>query len=534
MTDKQKKTTYRTHRRGAKTRCLWFPSLMFGDGLAVSVLVLTMVMLRRMGLDTPDTALAIALLCLPVLLRPLFEMIVTHFWGTTKVWILSTQFISALSLAAVAFTLHTSYWLLGTACFMPFFVCSALFYNIALHRFYIDSPIKKLRCCDGEMVTLHSSNLNTSTPQHLNTSTPQHLNLNTSTPQHLNLNTSTPQHLNINTSTSTSQHLNTSTSTSQHLNTTTSTSQHLNTTTPQISTPQISTPQHLNTTKSIMALLFGCGVMAMVGGNMEVVTRNIRYSWSFVFYVMAGVELFLWLWHALFLPGGPHGYAKPKPTMGLHRGEFRETMRRMLQRKDDIATLMFLPLFLLPETLLALTAPLFVIAKPHNDGLGMSPQEFAYAQGTAAVIAITVGYILGIYAIRRHGLRRWLLPSALLLAVPGAALLFLSYNTAAPLSIVAAALAAGHAALGFALSMVKQVMVRFTRNMPDSTLRHAIARTLIATPFVIVGALASLMLTIADYQRIFQLATELAVVPLIVSVFYLYLTRKNSRELPIK
>ena len=480
MTDKQEKTTYRSHRRGAKTRCLWFPSLMFGDGLAVSVLVLTMVMLRRMGLDTPDTALAIALLCLPVLLRPLFEMIVTHFWGTTKVWILSTQFISALSLAAVAFTLHTSYWLLGTACFMPFFVCSALFYNIALHRFYIDTPIKKLRCCDGEMVTLHSSNLNTITS-----------NLNTSTPQHLNTS-------NLNTSTS----------------------------------------QHLNSQKSAgfltMALLFGCGVMAMVGGNMEVVTRNIRYSWSFVFYVMAGVELFLWLWHALFLPGGPHGYAKPKPTMGLHRGEFRVTMRRMLQRKDDIATLMFLPLFLLPETLLALTAPLFVIAKPHNDGLGMSPQEFAYAQGTAAVIAITVGYILGIYAIRRHGLRRWLLPSALLLAVPGAALLFLSYNTAAPLSIVAASLAAGHAALGFALSMVKKVVVRFTRNMPDSTLRHAIARTLIATPFVIVGTLASLMLTIADYQRIFQLATELAVVPLIVSVFYLYLTHKNSRELPIK
>ena len=480
MTDKQKKTTYRPHRRGAKTRCLWFPSLMFGDGLAVSVLVLTMVMLRRMGLDTPDTALAIALLCLPVLLRPLFEMIVTHFWGTTKVWILSTQFISALSLAAVAFTLHTSYWLLGTACFMPFFVCSALFYNIALHRFYVDTPIKKLRCCDGEMVTLHSSNLNTTTS-----------NLNTSTPQ--NLNTS-----NLNTSTS----------------------------------------QHLNSQKSCgfltMALLFGCGIMAMVGGNMEVVTRNIRYSWSFVFYVMAGVELFLWLWHALFLPGGPHGYAKPKPTMGLHRGEFRETMRRMLQRKDDIATLMFLPLFLLPETLLALTAPLFVIAKPHNDGLGMSPQEFAYAQGTAAVIAITVGYILGIYAIRRHGLRRWLLPSALLLAVPGAAPLFLSYNTAAPLSIVAAALAAGHAALGFALSMVKQVVMRFTRNMPDSTLRHAIARTLIATPFVIVSALASLMLTIADYQRIFQLATELAVVPLIVSVFYLYLTRKINGEQPIK
>ena len=446
MTDKQPKTTYHTHRRGTKTRWLWLPSLMFGDGVAVSVLVLTMVMLRRMGLDTADTALAIALLSLPVLLRPLFEMVVTHFWGTTKVWILSTQFISALSLAAVAFTLHTSSWLLGTVCFMPFFVCSSVFYNIALHRFYIDTS-QRVHLSQG----VHLSQVHQQNP----------------------------------------------------------------------------TPQHHNTTTSIMALLFGCGVMMMIAGNMEVVTRNIRYSWSLVFYVMAGVELFLWLWHTIFLPGGTHGYAKPKPTMGLHRGEFRISLRRMLKRKDDITALTFFILFLLPETLLALTAPLFLIAKPHNGGLGLSPQEFAFTQGTIAVIAIALGYTLGGKAIKKHGLCRWLLPSALLLAVPGAALLFLSYNTAAPLSIVAAALAAGHAALGFALSMVKQVVVRFTRNMPDNTLRHAIARTLIATPFVLIGMFAGAMLTLIDYQHIFLLATELSIASLTVTAFYLYRTRKK-------
>ena len=446
MTDKQPKTTYRPHRRGTKTRWLWLPSLMFGDGVAVSVLVLTMVMLRRMGLDTADTALAIALLSLPVLLRPLFEMVVTHFWGTTKVWILSTQFISALSLAAVAFTLHTSSWLLGTVCFMPFFVGSTVFYNIALHRFYIDTS-QGAHLSQG----VHLSQVHQQNP----------------------------------------------------------------------------TPQHHNTTTSIMALLFGCGVMMMIAGNMEVVTRNIRYSWSLVFYVMAGVELFLWLWHTIFLPGGTHGYAKPKPTMGLHRGEFRISLRRMLKRKDDITALTFFILFLLPETLLALTAPLFLIAKPHNGGLGLSPQEFAFTQGTIAVIAIALGYTLGSKAIKKHGLCRWLLPSALLLAVPGAALLFLSYNTAAPLSIVATALAAGHAALGFALSMVKQVVVRFTRNMPDNTLRHAIARTLIATPFVLVGMFAGVMLTLIDYQHIFLLATELSIASLTVAAFYLYRTRKK-------
>uniref|UniRef100_UPI004029A840 hypothetical protein n=1 Tax=Leyella stercorea TaxID=363265 RepID=UPI004029A840 len=487
MTDKQPKTTYHPHRRGTKTRWLWLPSLMFGDGVAVSVLVLTMVMLRRMGLDTADTALAIALLSLPVLLRPLFEMVVTHFWGTTKVWILSTQFISALSLAAVAFTLHTSSWLLGTVCFMPFFVGSTVFYNIALHRFYIDTSQRVHLSQVRQQISqgMHLSQVHQQISQEVHLSQVHQQN-------------PTPQQDTM-----------------------------VRWCDGEMVTLHSSTPQHHNTTTSIMALLFGCGVMMMIAGNMEVVTRNIRYSWSLVFYVMAGVELFLWLWHTIFLPGGTHGYAKPKPTMGLHRGEFRISLRRMLKRKDDITALTFFVLFLLPETLLALTAPLFLIAKPHNGGLGLSPQEFAFTQGTIAVIAIALGYTLGGKAIKKHGLCCWLLPSALLLAVPGAALLFLSYNTAAPLSIVAASLAAGHAALGFALSMVKQVVVRFTRNMPDNTLRHAIARTLIATPFVLVGMFAGAMLTLIDYQHIFLLATELSIASLTVAAFYLYRTRKK-------
>ena len=487
MTDKQPKTTYHPHRRGTKTRWLWLPSLMFGDGVAVSVLVLTMVMLRRMGLDTADTALAIALLSLPMLLRPLFEMVVTHFWGTTKVWILSTQFISALSLAAVAFTLHTSSWLLGTVCFMPFFVGSTVFYNIALHRFYIDTSQRVHLSQVRQQISqgMHLSQVHQQISQEVHLSQVHQQN-------------PTPQQDTM-----------------------------VRWCDGEMVTLHSSTPQHHNTTTSIMALLFGSGVMMMIAGNMEVVTRNIRYSWSLVFYVMAGVELFLWLWHTIFLPGGTHGYAKPKPTMGLHRGEFRISLRRMLKRKDDITILTFFVLFLLPETLLALTAPLFLIAKPHNGGLGLSPQEFAFTQGTIAVIAIALGYTLGGKAIKKHGLRRWLLPSALLLAVPGAALLFLSYNTAAPLSIVAASLAASHATLGFALSMVKQVVVRFTRNMPDNTLRHAIARTLIATPFVLVGMFAGAMLTLIDYQHIFLLATELSIASLTVAAFYLYRTRKK-------
>ena len=270
---------------------LWLPSLSFSDGVSMAVVVLLLVMLRRFGLNNIQTTLVLALLCIPFSLRPLLEKVVAHFRGTTKVWILTSEFISALALWGVAFVIPTPYRLEGTLCLLPFFMFSIVLHRIAVERFYLPlcPPLPGFHTL---IVKLFRG----------------------------------------------------------------------------------------------VAMLLGIGCMAMVAGNMEVLTRNIRYSWSLVFYVMAGVELFLWLWHTIFLPGGTHGYAKPKPTMGLHRGEFRISLRRMLKRKDDITALTFFILFLLPETLLALTAPLFLIAKPHNGGLGLSPQEFAFTQGTICLL----------------------------------------------------------------------------------------------------------------------------------------------------
>ena len=68
-----------------RIRWSWFPSLLFGDGLLPSVLILTLVMLRRYGLSNAQTALYISILCLPFVLRPLFETVITYFRGTTKV-----------------------------------------------------------------------------------------------------------------------------------------------------------------------------------------------------------------------------------------------------------------------------------------------------------------------------------------------------------------------------------------------------------------------------------------------------------------
>ena len=94
MTDNNHNTQYPTSTN--RLRWSWFPSLFLGDGMLLSLIVLALVVLRRFGLNNAITTLYISLLCLPFLLRPLFEMVVAHFHGTTKVWILSSEFICTL------------------------------------------------------------------------------------------------------------------------------------------------------------------------------------------------------------------------------------------------------------------------------------------------------------------------------------------------------------------------------------------------------------------------------------------------------
>lgn len=176
---------------------LWLPSLSFSDGVSMAVIVLLLVMLRRFGLNNSQTTLVLALLCIPFSLRPLLEKVVAHFRGTTKVWILTSEFISALALWGVAFVIPTPYRLEGTLCLLPFFTFSIVLHRIAVERFYLPlcPPLPGLHTL---IVKLFRG----------------------------------------------------------------------------------------------VSMLFGIGCMAMVAGNMEVLTRNIRYSWSFVFYVMAGIFSF--------------------------------------------------------------------------------------------------------------------------------------------------------------------------------------------------------------------------------------------------
>ncbi len=420
-----------THKKNRRLRWSWFPSLFFGDGMVVSVLLLSMVMLHRFGVGNTLATIYLSLMCLPFMLRPLLEMAVAHFKGTTKVWILSAGFISALSLWAIAFILPTNYWLQGTICLMPFVMVFGTLYNIAMERFYVDIPSASYTR-QSKFALLFRC----------------------------------------------------------------------------------------------ISLLFGIGAVTMLAGNMEVVTRNVRYSWSVVFYLMAGIEFFMWLWHSIFLPSQKQKELSETDTFGLNGTDYNAAIDSLTQGWRNRFKLYFFMLFILPEAIMAFMQPLFLIDAPHNGGLGLSPQEYGLTFGTIAVIAVGAGSMAGSYAINRLGLTRCIIPASIILMAHGATMLYLSNNIAAQLTVTSLVLFAGNMSFGIGLAACTSIVNRFAAAIKGHIFRRAVALSLMWTTVIATNIFCGMLQENIGYRQFFLIVMATYIVTIISASIYAYIFRK--------
>lgn len=421
-----------THQKNKRLRWSWFPSLFFGDGMVASALLLSMVLLHRFGMSNTFVSIYLSLMCMPFVLRPLFEIVVTHIKGTTKVWILSAGFISALSLWAMAFILPTNYWLQGTMCFMPFVTVSGTLYNIAMERFYVEIL------------------------------------------------------------------------------------------------PTANTLQNkLALAFRCISLLFGIGAVTMLAGNMEVVTRNVRYSWSFVFYLMAGMEFFLWLWHSIFLPGNKQREMPESDTFGLNGTDYNAAIDLLTRGWRNRFKLYCFILLILPEAMIVFMLPLFLIDAPHNGGLGLSPQEYGLAFGTIAIIAVGIGFLAGSLAIRKFSLTHCIIPISVIIIAHGATALYLSYNISVSIAVISIAMFVGNLSLGIGLSAYASIVGNFAVSGQGRFFRNAVAQSLMWTTIIATNMFCGLLQENMGYRQYFFIAMVTYTVTIISALVYTYIFRKE-------
>ncbi len=128
MTNKQSKKT---------SPWAWIPTLYFAQGLPyVAVMTISVIMYKRLGMSNTDIALYTGWLGLPWVIKPFWSPFVDII-KTKRWWTLTMQWIIAIALAGIAFTLPTDFYVQFTlAIFMLMGFASAT-HDIAADGYYM-------------------------------------------------------------------------------------------------------------------------------------------------------------------------------------------------------------------------------------------------------------------------------------------------------------------------------------------------------------------------------------------------------------
>lgn len=252
-----------------------------------------------------------------------------------------------------------------------------------------------------------------------------------------------------------------------------------------------------------LATIFGQGVLVMAAGNLQIIFRNsIAYSWSLMFYGVAGLFLLLWLWHSQVLPRPREDVSRPGINIHTIWREIANTFRTFVQKEQVMAALLFIMLFRMPEGLLSKVSSLFLIDSAHNGGLGLSPQEFGLVQGTVGVIGVALGGVFGGIAASSGGLNRWRWPMACAFTLPSLVYVFLSYVLPSNLLAINVCVFIEQFGYGFGLTAYMLYLIYYSRG-PFKTSHYALASALMSLSMMVPGLFAGTLQEILGYRHFF-------------------------------
>jgi PAT family beta-lactamase induction signal transducer AmpG len=238
-----------------------------------------------------------------------------------------------------------------------------------------------------------------------------------------------------------------------------------------------------------IAMVFGQGVLVVIAGLLEKRTGAVSRAWSVT---LLGTSILLALvtaYHAFVLPRPAEDATAGRKTAREIFREFGKAFGTFFTKPGIVLTLCFLLLYRLPEAFSVKLLYPFFSDSLADGGLGMDKAAFGMVYGTAGVIALLAGGILGGWHISRRGLRRCLLPMALSLALPCVVYLIMALTQPSSVWTVGAYVVLDQFGYGYGFTAYTVYMMRFADG-PLKTSHYAICTGFMALSMLLPGAVA--------------------------------------------
>ena len=265
-----------------------------------------------------------------------------------------------------------------------------------------------------------------------------------------------------------------------------------------------------------IATIFSSGLLVGLAGALQVLTRSIRYSWSLVFYLMAGLFVAFWLYHNWMLPRPSEDAERGRKTASDIFREFRDTVVTFFQKPQVWVGICFMLFYRMPEGLLAKVSALFLVDKVSNGGLGLSDGEFGLVQGTVGVIGLTLGGILGGICASRDGLKRWLWPMVMAITLPDLVYVYLSYIQPSSLINISVCIFIEQFGYGFGFSAYMLYLIYYSQG-EHKTAHYALCTAFMALSMMIPGLFAGALQESVGYPVFFLIVVGACAMTYIVT-----------------
>jgi PAT family beta-lactamase induction signal transducer AmpG len=276
-----------------------------------------------------------------------------------------------------------------------------------------------------------------------------------------------------------------------------------------------------------IATIFGQGLLVALAGNLQVLFRySIPYSWSLMFYGVAGIFIALWLWHSYAMPRvetTPSPFTTDTNSLTSHPSNLTKELLDVVKTffskfplRETVIALLFMLLYRMPEGLLAKVSALFLIDSHGAGGLGLSPQEYGLVQGTVGIVGLTLGGILGGMAAGRDGLKRWLWPMVCAITLPDIVYVYMSYALPESLGVVNVCVFFEQFGYGFGFTAYMLYLIYYSQGA-YKTSHYALCTALMALSMMIPGLFAGALQEWVGYRWFFIIVMLFCAVTFIVT-----------------
>jgi PAT family beta-lactamase induction signal transducer AmpG len=258
------------------------------------------------------------------------------------------------------------------------------------------------------------------------------------------------------------------------------------------------------------------GGLLILAGYLEYRMPVVR-AWMIIFGLVGATLVVLSLFHARVLPQG--GAERHSRTIRDVFVTFWDVVVDFCRKPNIWFLLLFVFLFRAGEGQVVKVGPLFLKAARAEGGIGLTTAQFGAIYGTFGTAAFIIGSILGGYFAASLGLKRALLPLALVMNVPMLTYFYLS--TAMPTSTVLITAAMSLEMFGYGFGYVGVMLVMMQEIAPGryQTAHYAFANSLMALGLIVPGMVSGWIQSRLGYERFFLWVLVSSVPAMIMAKF---------------